>query len=221
MEKVIAIPYGQMAADDTVLKAKREALKKKLLEGGKITLKQDGGVTDGSVAQDSTISIPKGKLAAQWYEINPMLLEAEKFAMAKFFPNFTLDRLEDGRLYWIGSLTPGVYKSANGTYKKYTVMAVYMNNHPAKEMGSTVRVYPLDPDIEYLENEYGEFPPHILRDSINEYFLCTAQAGDIKNDKDVTTAASVLAWACKWFLAYELVLSGTLSKREFETHGVI
>lgn len=87
-DSTISIPKGKLAADDAALKAKREALKKKLMGGEKITLKGDGNVTGTSSAQDATISIPKGKLAAQWYESNPTLLEAEKAAMAKCFPNF-------------------------------------------------------------------------------------------------------------------------------------
>ena len=71
MNNLIFIPKGKLAEDDAALKAKREALKKKLLEGGKITLKNNGSVTDDK-GSDSTISIPKGKLAAkQWYEKYP------------------------------------------------------------------------------------------------------------------------------------------------------
>ena len=46
MNNKIFIPKGRLAEDDAALKAKREALKKKLLEGGKITLKNNGSVTD-------------------------------------------------------------------------------------------------------------------------------------------------------------------------------
>lgn len=56
--------------DDLILRNKREALKKKLLEGGKITLKNNSSVQ----GCDSTISIPKGKFAGNTlYEeiINP------------------------------------------------------------------------------------------------------------------------------------------------------
>ena len=104
----ISIPKGKLADDDAALKAKREALKKKLLEGGKITLKKNGSATDEQ-GDSSTISIPKGKLASQWYERDPELLQMEKMAMQMAFPNFKLDKLDDGRLYWVGDLTPGVY----------------------------------------------------------------------------------------------------------------
>lgn len=215
----ISIPKGKLATDDAALKAKREALKKKLLEGGKITLKQDGGVTDGSGSQNSTISIPKGKLAAQWYEKNPMLLEAEKAAMAKCFPHFTLDKLDDGRLYWMGELTPGIYETKFDQRMTYTVMAVYNNNHPQQIMGSSVRIYPVLPDVDDLIQKAGFRPFHLLRDSSDNLYLCTNEADNVATGNTVTTAASVLAWAVKWLMSYELVLTGDLPKEIFNQHG--
>ena len=160
----ISIPKGKLAEDDAALKARREALKKKLLEGGKIKLKKDGSVTGGN-GEDSTISIPGGKLAAeQWYERDPGLLEMEKIAMSKAFPGFTLDKLDDGRLYWFGELTPGIYETKFGQRLSYAVMAVYNNNHPQQVMGSSVRVYPVSPDVDELIERCGFRPYNLLRD---------------------------------------------------------
>ena len=220
-DSTISIPKGKLAEDDAVLKAKREALKKKLLEGGKITLKKDGSVTDDN-GEDSTISIPKGKLAAtQWYERDPGLLEMEKVAMSKAFPGFTLDKLDDGRLYWIGTLTPGIYETKFGQRFDYSVMAVYNNNHPQQIMGSSVRVYPVLPDVDELIRRCGFRPYHLLRDSSNNLYLCTNEAGTMSTGMTVTSAASVLGWAVKWLCAYELVLTGDLSKDVFNCHGAI
>lgn len=217
----ISIPQGKLAADDEALKAKRAALKMKLMGGEKITLKGDGNVTGTSSAQDATISIPKGKLAAQWYESNPTLLEAEKAAMAKCFPNFELGKLDDGRLYWMGELAPGVYETKFGRKKSYYVMAVYQNNHPNQQMGSSVYVYLVQPDVEDIVRECGFRPSHLLRDTAGEVYLCTTEAGFVQTGNTVTTAASVLAWAVKWLLAYELVLTGDLPKEKFnEHHGI-
>lgn len=214
----ISIPEGKLAADDAALKAKREALKKKLLEGGKITLKPDGSVTDDR-RKDSTISIPKGKLAGQWYENDPALLEAEKAAMHKCFPSFTLDKLDDGRLYWIGELTPGIYETKFHERKAYTVMAVYNNNHPQQVMGSSVRIYPVLPDVDDLINMCGFRPYHLLRDSQENLYLCTNEAGNVATGSTTTSAASVLAWAVKWLMSFELVLTGDLDKEKFNEHG--
>lgn len=220
-DSTISIPKGKLAEDDAALKAKREALKKKLLEGKTITLKNNGSVTDEQ-GTDSTISIPKGKLAAnQWYERDPELLEMEKIAMARAFPHFKLDKLDDGRLYWIGELTPGIYETKFNERLTYTVMAVYNNNHPQQVMGSSVRVYPVLPDVDDLINKCGFRPYHLLRDSNENLYLCTNEAGNVQVGNTSTSAASVLAWAVRWLMSYELVLTGDLSKEDFCTHGRI
>lgn len=217
----ISIPKGKLAQDDAALKAKREAIRKKLLEGGRVPIKNNGSVT-GEKDTDSSIIIPKGKLAAmQWYDRDPDLLEMEKIAMHKAFPNFTLDKLDDGRLYWIGSLTPGIYGMKYGEELSYTVMAVYNNNHPQQVMGSSVRVYPVLPDVDELIQRCGFRPYHLLRDSTDNLYLCTNEAGNVSTGNIVTSAASVLGWAVKWLVAYELVLTGDLSVEEFNRHGGI
>jgi hypothetical protein len=214
------IPKGVFAADDAALKAKREALKKKLMEGGKVTLKKDGNVMDDK-GQDASISIPKGKLASQWYESDPQLLGAEKAAMHQCFPHFTLNRLDDGRLYWMGELTPAIYETKFRQRKTYTVMAVYNNNHPEQVMGSSVRIYPVLPDVDDLIRDCGFRPYHLLRDSTDNLYLCTNEADNVSTGNTVTTAAAVLAWAVKWLSCYELVLTGDLTKEKFNQHGGI
>ena len=216
----IFIPKGKFATDtDAVAKAKREALRQKLLNGGTITLKSNGSATD-TTGTDSTISIPKGKLAIQqWYEKNPELLALEKVAMKKAFPNFQLETLEDGSLAWIGKLNVGVYESKFHEKMEYNVMALYMANHPHAQMGSSVRIYPILPDVSELIEKCGFRPYHLLRDSNDDLYLCTNEADNQKTGDVVTSAASVLGWACKWFLSYELVLTGDLDKDVFNRHG--
>ncbi len=213
------IPPGKLAIDD--LAAKRKALKEALLNGNRVPLGNDGDVTKG---KGSGMIIPPGKLAAaQWYENDPGLLEAEKDAMRRYFPNFELGRSSDGRLYWVGDVTPGVYatKFGQSQNKTYTLMAVYQNNHPYSEMGSSVYVYPVLPDVDDLIALCGFTPYHLLTDSSGNKYLCTAEAKDVKTGSTSTTAASVIAWAVKWLTAYELVLTGELSKEQFNTHGVV
>lgn len=216
----ISIPQGKLA-NDAALAAKRAELKRKLLEGGKITLKKDGGATGGA-GEASSICIPQGKLAAQWYENDPELLEMEKIAMARAFNNFELGQLDDGRLYWIGTVSPGVYETKYGMKREYSLMAVYQQNHPHAQMGSSVYVYPLLPDAEELMEELykktGAYPSHILRDTNNQRYLCTAESSDVKAGTTVSTAASVIAWAVKWLVAFELVLTGDLPVEKFNQH---
>ena len=211
----IVIPKGKLADSEDILKKKREELKKKLLEGKKVTIAPDGNVTKGESA--SSIVIPKGKLAvSQWYEKDPGLLMAEKAAMDHAFPGFTLDKLDDGRLAWVGSLNIGLLGD-----NEWHIMAVYNNNHPDQVMGSSVRVYLIQPDIDELINDLGWTPMHLLPDSNNQLYLCTAEAGNIKVGRETTSAASVIAWAVKWLMSFELVLTGDLTREQFNTHGVL
>ena len=211
----IVIPKGKLASDDAALKAKREALRDALIKGKKITIASDGDVTKGN--DSSSIVIPKGKLAVtQWYEKDPGLLMAEKAAMNRYFPGFTLDKLDDGRLAWVGKLKIGILGG-----NEWYIMAVYNNNHPYQVMGSSVRVYLIEPNIDDLINALGWRPLHLLLDSNNQLYLCTAEAGNIKTGKENTSAAGVIAWAVKWLMSFELVLSGELTKEQFNTHGVL
>lgn len=214
MGNMVFVPKGCFA-DDSEAKAKREALRQKLLKGGKVVIKKDGNAM-GKGGDDSTISIPKGKLASQWYENNPTLLEMEKIVMQKAFPDFELGKLDDGRLYWVGKLNLGIYESKFNEPLEYHIMALYQNNHPNQQMGSSVRVYPIIPDVQELIDKCGFRPHHLLKDSDNQIYLCTNYAEDQKVGDEITTAASVLGWACKWFSAYELVMTGDLTREQFD-----
>ncbi len=218
MSQSVNIPGCKFPTEDAAAKKRRE-LRERLLNGQTISLAKDGNVIDEN--KGSSINAPTGVLAAQWYEANPTLLTMEKIAMARSFSQFTLDRLDDGRLCWVGVLEPGVYESKYGEKRQYHVMAVYDNNHPNQKMGSSVKVYPLMPDIQEIIKSCGFTPLHLLSDEVGNVYLCTNEAGDQKVGATVTTAASVLAWASKWFIAFELVLTGDLSLAVFNSHGGI
>ena len=267
MEKMISIPATKMAADDATLKAKREELKKRLLEnkkvyvgGGGNVMRQDkdavlatpektklasnddilkkkreelkkrllankpvyvggGGNVMGQEKDAVLITPEKTKLAAlkQWYEKDPVLLEAEKAAMGQAFPNFVLGKLPDGRLYWQGALNIGVMGD-----NVWNVLAVYDNDHPRQIMGSSVKVYLVEPDIDELIDGLGWRPHHLLRDSAGQTYLCTTEAQSVKaTKKESTSALTVLGWAVKWLMAFELVLTGDLSMEDFNAPGKI
>lgn len=200
-------PKGKLAGEDAGAKRRRE-MREALLKGKKVTLGNDQ-------------TAPEGKLAAQWYERDPQLLNNEKMSMARFYPGFSLETLEDGRLCWVGALNVGMYESKFGTPREYHVMAVYDNNHPNQRMGSSVRVYPMLPDVDELIEECGFFPHHLLRDESGNIYLCTNEAGDQQVGQTTTTAAAVLGWAQKWLIAYELVLTGEMPVAEFNRPGGI
>lgn len=222
-EATVEVGKGKLAGEDAAARmkdAQRERIRKALENAEPIKMSV-GGKAMGDNSNETTIYTPKGKLAVQWYESNPTLLAMEKASMARNFPQFSLDKLDDGRFCWIGVLEPGIYESKFGVKRQYHVMAVYDNNHPNQQMGSSVRVYPLMPDVDELVEFAGFRPFHLLQDAVGNLYLCTNEAKDQKVGKTTTTAASVLGWATKWLIAFELVLTGDLPLADFNRHGGI
>ena len=197
---------------------KREELRRRLMNGDPIPLKKGGGVASSN-DKDVSISVPQGKLAnlLQWYERDPVLLEAEKAAMNRDFPQFSLIKLDDGRLAWVGDVSLNVM--GNNSWR---LMAVYQPNHPVQQMGSSVYVYLVEPSIEALIEQLGWRPHHLLRDSNNRNYLCTTEAGYVQASSTRSTSANtVLRWAIKWLLCFELVLTGDMTTEEFDKpHGI-
>ncbi|MGN0224737.1 MAG: hypothetical protein ACI4A7_01455 [Prevotella sp.] len=218
MTNFISVPKGIFSAEDAAAKKRRE-LRERLCKGETVKIAKGGDAM--SQQGEATIEVARGKLAAQWYVTNPNLLNMEKIAMERNFPQFTLDKLEDGRLCWVGILEPGIYESKFGEKRQYHIMAVYDNNHPNQQMGSSVRVYPIMPDVDEIIDMCGFQPLHLLQDDVGNSYLCTNEAGDQKVGHTTTTAASVLGWASKWFIAFELVLTGDLPLKAFNSHGGI
>ncbi|HVG16585.1 MAG TPA: hypothetical protein VM935_16545 [Chitinophagaceae bacterium] len=214
----IVIPPGKLALDEDALKKKREELKKKLLEGQKIVIANDGNVSDATENAGNKIQIPPGKLASfYWYDKDPQLLEEEVAAMKHFFQdNFTLDKLEDGRLFWFGTLNTGLLGS-----NAWHVQLVYDNNHPSNSSyGGSVKVYLVSPDIDDLQKELGVTLPHILADSAKNLYLCTAERDNFyASKKKSTSAASCLSWAVKWIAVCEMFIGGEVTYDEFAKHG--
>lgn len=211
----INTPKSTFAGDDAAARRRKE-IRDALINGKTVPLKSGGNAMskDGKTA----INTPESSFAAQWYETNPTLLQMEKIAMSRSFPEFNLEKLEDDRLCWIGVLEPGIYESKFGKKRQYHIMAVYDNNHPFQRMGSSVRVYPLMPDVDEMIASAGFSPTHLLRDDSGNIYLCTNEANDQKVGTTTTTAASVLAMAAKWLIAFELVLTGELAAEDFNRH---
>ena len=162
--------------------------------------------------------MPKGKLASfYWYEKDPDLLIAEKEAMRRFFPQFQLDKLSDGRLYWTGKLKTDLRRGGI-----WYLQALYEHNHPQNSsFGGSVKIYSIEPDIEDLIEKLGEQIPHLLRDSKQNVYLCTARKEDVLNGQQgATSAASSLSWAAKWIAAFELWMAGDITTEQFASHNI-
>lgn len=210
-------PQGSSIDEDEGAKRRRK-LREALAGAETIKLKR-GGEVAGPNDKDATMGITANKLATllQWYERDPVLLEAEKAAMARDFPQFSLIRLNDGSLAWVGDVKLNVM--GNNAWR---LMAVYQSNHPDQCMGSSVHVYLVEPRIEDMIEQLGWRPHHLLRDSNNRDYLCTTEAGYVKASKTQSTSANtVLRWAIKWLLCFELVLTGDMTTEEFDKpHGI-
>ena len=216
----INVPKGKLAAEDAAA-AERRKLREALLRGdGDVKITQTGDAKPSSEVKPgdgNTINVPKGKLAASmyWYENDPELYREEVLAMNKQFPQFELRKLSDGRLCWIGTVSPKTVRpNAN-----YMLQLVYDNNHPSNNnWGGSVRVYVIDPDLDAMNKQLGGIP-HLLRDPSGNIHLCTARKEDVRVGKNLSTsAASSLAWAIKWIVVFELWLAGDVSTDEFQNH---
>ena len=209
--KLVTQP-GKLATENDAAAKIRADLAKKLREGKPIEIASSGDVT-GQTGEKPKLVTQPGKLAyTQWYERDPQRLADEKELMHETFPQFELGKLEDGRLYWNGSLKLNVLP--NGW--PWEIAAIYTNDHPQAVMGSSVRVLLLNPSIEQVIDALGYRPHHLLYDEQDGTYLCTTRAEDVSVGTSYeTTAAQTLTWAVKWLTALELVLAGDLSPNLF------
>ncbi len=222
-EPAIVVPEGKLAqpsqTEDDAARKRRE-LREKLLRGEEVIVTQSGEIEDKKKMNpnESAIVVPEGKLAASfyWYERDPDLLTAEVAAMKKFFPQFQLQKLGDGRLCWVGFLAPtNIRRNA-----KWLLQVIYDHNHPHNTTyGGSIKVYAVEPDLEKIRQEIGSIP-HTLIDSSGHLYLCTARPEDVKVGRISTSAASGLSWAAKWITAFELWIAGDISTSEFAGHNI-
>ena len=193
------------------LKDRFTKIQEMLKEGKPVFMDPSGNLTvDETENGQIKIKIPKGKLASYyWYEDNPVLLDAEKEAMKKFFPQFDLEKLPSGKLMWVGTLI-----SNRNNY--WVLAAVYQNNHPDNNTYSgSIRVYAINPDLNQLF-EVANGIPHVLEDENGLKYLCTVDMDNFHAlSSSVTSAASALSWAGKWIYVFESWINGQISLKEF------
>jgi hypothetical protein len=172
--------------------------------------------TDPKARQGTTLIAPEGKLATgfYWYEKNPELLKSEEKAMKIFFPQFKLGKLDDDRLYWVGTLKP---RGKGGI--EWTLQVVYANNHPYNTTyGGSIRVYSIKPDLNELNEALGGIP-HLLRDENDYFYMCSKRPEDLDNGvSEISSATKSLGWASKWIWVIEAWMNGELSDDDVRGH---
>ena len=223
---VIQVRPGKLASSDgsesDAVREAQERIRRMLEQGAPIPVAPSGDVT-GTTGEQPVIQVQPGKLAFSiqpWFRKEPERLEAEKDLMRETFPQFSLQTLGDGRLAWVGKLRPGLM-GRNGW--DWHLMAVYNNDHPRAVMGGSVRIYLIRPDIQLLIDQLRWRPHHLLIDEKNNLYLCTTRAEDVHTGRGSyeTTAIQALTWANKWLMGMELVLSGKMTKAQFDRPGGI
>jgi hypothetical protein len=210
---------GTNSAEDAAAKKRKEVLERlkrgetvKVTHSGKAVEPQDPEATN------DTIVVDEGILAASfyWYERHPELLAAERLAMQKYFPGFQMEKLDDGRLCWVGNLNPS--GAAGGVW---TVQAVYDHDHPNNDhFGGSVKVYSIRPELEDLKNLLGRLP-HVLFDNGDHLYMCTARMEDVDEGGetgDVTSASKSISWAVKWILMVEAWMNDEITWEEASGH---
>lgn len=168
-----------------------------------------------------------------WYQSDPSLYAAEVQMMNRQFPQFQIGQLQDGsgRLYWRGKVQPC---GSNGIV--WDLMLIYKNDHPhagQNEYGGSVQILPISPRLKNLGEQllpqaikkYGSYDnalahgfglglPHVYHENFgrnDEYFICTADPKYFKTGQThSTSAASALAWACKWCYLFEGWINGEI-----------
>jgi hypothetical protein len=208
---VFACNFGS----DPLSRKKRE-IAEKLRNREPVVLKPSGELVPqreiNAQLDQTVLTIPNAtlKCAFYWYERNPKLLEYEKKLVQAFFEGrFQLDKLDDGRLCWEGTMEP-----CGDDGRKWYLLAVYDNNHPHNNgYGGSVKIYSINPTLEELQVDVGKPIPHVYSDSIGHLYMCTAGPEDIEvgaNTTMVTTAATSLCWAAKWTYLVSLWLDGLI-----------
>ena len=215
-EKTLEIPAKGIFADDAAARRRKE-IAEKLRQGQRVDVASDGELVDPNSPdadkKEIGAKIPDGKLAASynWYLRNPELLEGEKAVMRSSFPQFTLGKLDDGRLYWEGQLKP-----LGDDDITWTLMAIYDHDHPSNgSYGGSVKVYSIDPDLNQLNRDAGPLP-HTIEDGSGNLYMCTARKEDFQAGNVVTSASSALRWALKWTFTVTCWLKGDIGDEIYD-----
>jgi hypothetical protein len=122
-----------------------------------------------------------GAALGQWYVELPRRLMREQYLMEKYFPEFELRELSDGRLCWVG-------RFRSGESRAFRVLIVYPDDFPTR----SPQVYPISEN----ESESVKGAPHVFPDGS----LCL---GYPMFDSPDISAAKVAQGAFVWLTCFE------------------
>ena len=164
--------------------------------------------------------IPGPVVAAQWYEENPALQQAEIQAMLAFHPTAKYGFLNDGRMYWQIRIRPDIL----GERKDWTFLAVYDSDHPQRRWGGSVKFYPVSPNYEEMKARVERSSvepkhiPHMLHDDENQLYLCSQHRDLVEAGRMVTSASTCLRNVIYWVNMFEWGLLDQAIWSEFQIH---
>jgi integrative and conjugative element protein (TIGR02256 family) len=211
---------GRCSADEELI-LKRDILNKKLnktvcgnavgVENNDLLLVVDSSLEAHETEEDciKEKSIPH-VVNIPWYERDLELFELEKQAMANFFPDFKLDKLDDGRMCWIGNIAPCGQDDII-----WNLMAVYNDDHPDNSSGDSIKIYVIYPDLNDMKESLAPaILPHVLRDNDDKLFLSLSGKNSLLIQNRVPSAATFLKEASKWTFAVTHWLHGDIEDND-------
>lgn len=151
----------------------------------------------------------------QWYENNPELLELEKRMMVISFPQFKLEKLDDGRLYWIGSINTDIGEEYRYKENEYTFMMVYSPIYPNHSAGCPLKTYIIKPEVKDILADIGFFPFTLLKDSTGEKYIDFCDYNEEYQSHCVRACHQAIIMS-ETMLAIELYKNGLLSRSILE-----
>jgi hypothetical protein len=146
------------------------------------------------------------------------LFQTELEVMNHFFPPFRPDRLDDGRMSWLGSLASDI----PGSRRIWPLQLVYDHDHPhGDDYSGLINVFRSNRTSRRYRSSWGTLPHTLRRGDYVLSSICTVAAEAFCHSRDhSSTAASALAWDSKWITAFELWMLGDLSTEQFAGHRI-
>lgn len=178
--------------------------------------------------------IPKAIVSSpssQWYVKNRELYEAEVAAMREELgdPKLNPKFMSNGQMYWVVSTRPNL--GPGFKTMKYRLLLVYDSDHPRVRYGTSIKVYPIDPSIDEMQdiiNDLNIHPkeiPHTITDDHGRRYLCSADkryvSASSKSYQGITSAVTSLRFAYRWLMLFELGLRDPKTWSKFQRHGFV